>query len=1225
MKALTLPKCQVYIHEKPFVALIDTGATCCICSIQASKQLHMAKRVETNYCLKVANGSVLKVNKMIVADVTIGDGIKHGVEFLIADIQHDIILGSPLLGETHFSRSMGHVQIDANTAQIITAPLIQYGKRAACLVIEDLTLEPESVHTIYLANPLSTYYLTEKVICLENLEEGYLADNEVLITEGVQNNAEYVAIEIHNPWPYPLPVSAGTPVAAGYSMEETEQGLECNHLVEVKTENHQQRFEEHITLRKRKFNPDTSDAYKKVELGITLTGKQKSELVNLLSHKRWAFSCNDADLGMIKNYEFGISLKDESNGIYLKPRPTPPAYRQKAQICMDNWIETGVIEEASSPHNIPLFFIPKKGGAVRPVLDCRALNKETVPNRFPIPNLKSLLTEISEFIGTHGQKELFISSTDIQSAFNQLVVKEEDKSKCAFSWQSRQYQASRCLFGLRNSPSAFCQVMAEVTKPIPNCYVLLDDVLILTTSFSAHMDSLQMLFDRCIEFGITLKPGKTHLATESIEYLGFRLSKKGLEPLKSKVDPILEFPAPTSRKELRRFVGCTNFYSKFVKDGHRILSPLYKLCGRSSVPFQWKEEQQTAFEDYKKCLANYVMLTHRDLNKPLVLITDGSQDGIAGALHQVDNEGNFQPLGFVSRAITDSEKRLASRYIEFLAILYCLKEFEWEVIGNHVLVMTDHFSLTEVLHEKEYKIHQPVKILNAHVRLNRYDVSIMHKPNTFEGIIAIDAFSRAIPLKKPVESDDEDDNRIDRGVSEAIKTLPVVGKQPRLAPRRKQTGAVNTVNLRQFARDANDANDNVGLSTDNIGLQINQLKYSNQQIRSMQESDEHIKQKIRNRKCKLNNNGVYVQSGVEWPNPVLLVPNILARELVSFLHLSSGHLGAQRLALNIKRELHVYKLQEICSEVCQKCEDCIITKPKPSLKHPTRPSPDHGITPWSRFYTDLADFGRSDIYGNRYFLGIEDHTSRFLDGVCIPDKKNETIAIALANLILRHNAMNGKVIQDNGMEYNAEINRYLMTLFNISVSHVSPYYPQGNRIERRWREIGIQARLRQLDAETWSRDAMLLVYHTNNSPCSALGFLTPSEVLTGRPLHLPCFSPPDANERFNEFTWVGHLSRWMYQIGTELEHRQADRHECDREPDYRSKTLVVGTRVAYWSPQRPGTSKKLYRQFAGTATVSKILPNGAYEITDTNNRKFIRNIKFLRTLPPLFSPANEEN
>ena len=120
-----------------------------------------------------------------------------------------------------------------------------------------------------------------------------------------------------------------------------------------------------------------------------LDDNKRSQLNSMLDRNKFAFSVNDSDIGLIRDYQFEINWKTENTEVYQKPRPVAANMRAKADAQIESWKEMGVIEPSEGPNNIPIFFI-KKGtkGDIRPILDCRAVNLETIANRFPIPHLK---------------------------------------------------------------------------------------------------------------------------------------------------------------------------------------------------------------------------------------------------------------------------------------------------------------------------------------------------------------------------------------------------------------------------------------------------------------------------------------------------------------------------------------------------------------------------------------------------------------------------------------------------------------------------------------------------------------------------------------------------------------------------------------------------------------------------------------------------------------------
>ena len=114
-----------------------------------------------------------------------------------------------------------------------------------------------------------------------------------------------------------------------------------------------------------------------------------------------------------------------------------------------------------------------------------------------------------------------------------------------------------------------------------------------------------------------------------------------------------------------------------------------------------------------------------------------------------------------------------------------------------------------------------------------------------------------------------------------------------------------------------------------------------------------------------------------------------------------------------------------------------MVKPRPVARNIHPPQPDISSRPFERFYLDIVDFGSADSKGMRYLLTIMDHLTNFFDGVPLPDKSSNTTAQGILELILRHNALHGKAIIDNGSEFRRAV-QDVFKLFNVSISHIAP-------------------------------------------------------------------------------------------------------------------------------------------------------------------------------------------
>ena len=99
-------------------------------------------------------------------------------------------------------------------------------------------------------------------------------------------------------------------------------------------------------------------------------------------------------------------------------------------------------------------------------------------------------------------------------------------------------------------------------------------------------------------------------------YLGFRINKHGVHPVKGKIEPLLDAPAPANETQLKSFLGMLNYYHRYLPGIASVLEPLHK--------WEWAVRQQTDFDEAKRLLCSANFLVHFDPNKELILHCDAS-------------------------------------------------------------------------------------------------------------------------------------------------------------------------------------------------------------------------------------------------------------------------------------------------------------------------------------------------------------------------------------------------------------------------------------------------------------------------------------------------------------------------------------------------------------------------------------------------------------------------
>ncbi len=144
-------------------------------------------------------------------------------------------------------------------------------------------------------------------------------------------------------------------------------------------------------------------------------------------------------------------------------------------------------------------------------------------------------------------------------------------------------QYMRMAFGLRNAPATFQCLMFLVLGNVPNCNVYLDDVVIYSFSWAEHLSTLYDVFQCLSAATLTLNLRKCEFAKASVTYLGKQVRNGQVRPLDGKIAVVLEFPVPTTRRELRRFLGIVGYYRCFCNNFSSVVPPLTRLCSLMTV------------------------------------------------------------------------------------------------------------------------------------------------------------------------------------------------------------------------------------------------------------------------------------------------------------------------------------------------------------------------------------------------------------------------------------------------------------------------------------------------------------------------------------------------------------------------------------------------------------------------------------------------------------------
>ena len=454
---------------------------------------------------------------------------------------------------------------------------------------------------------------------------------------------------------------------------------------------------------------------------------QRKELAEVITQYREVFPDVPSKTNLI---EHDVDVGD-SAPIKQHPYRVSPMKKELLDKEVQYMLENDIIEESQSNWSSPCILVPKHDGGFRFCTDFRKVNDKTKSDSFPIPRIADCIDQIGN--------AKFVSTFDMLKGYWQVPLTQRAREISAFVTPSGLYQYKVMPFGMKNAPATFQRMVNKLVRDIDGCEGYIDDVVIFSDNWSDHIRQIERFFQIMREAKLTINLMKSEFGKATVKYLGHIVGQGQVRPLDAKIQTIVKYPIPTSRKELARFLGMAGYYRNFCLNFSDIAAPLTNLLSKK-VKFVWTDDCQMAFDKVKLLLQKSPVLKSPDYEKPFKLIIDSSDVGTGSVLVQEASDGLDHPVSYFSKKFLKYQKNYSVVEKETLGLVLALEHFD-VYLGStpfKIKVYTDHNPLT-FLKTMKNKNQRLVRWILA---LQEYNLEIQHIPGS-ENVVA-DALSRCI-------------------------------------------------------------------------------------------------------------------------------------------------------------------------------------------------------------------------------------------------------------------------------------------------------------------------------------------------------------------------------------------------------------------------------------------------------------------------------------------------
>ena len=976
-----------------------------------------------------------------------------------------------------------------------------------------------------------------------------------------------------------------------------------------------------------------------------LSDDETFKLKQFLMKNRDVFAMNASEMGCTDIVTHKVELIEPVTPISQKPRPIPPGCYSELREHLNELLNADIIQESKSAWCHNMVFARKKNGDLRLCQDFRPTNLLSRVDKYSysIPRIETLIDCLK------GAK-IFVS-LDLFAGYHQVKMFEPHMERTAFSAGPLGFfEYKRMCFGLQGAPSTFQRLMDKVLQGLTmrTCCVYLDDVIVFATNEEELYRRLNEVFDRLRQANLKLKPKKCEFFLKSIEFLGHRISEAGVECTDRHIEAVLNWPEPTNVKELQRWLGFINFYRRFISGFSNIVSPLTQLlkghgskkkkyakikCFKSKsqitepAPWRWDREQQEAFEQIKTKLTTPPVLAYPDFDKPFVLHTDASRNGLGAVLYQEDEHGKLRVIAYGSRSLSKSESNYSAHKLEFLALKWAVtSKFSYYLRNQTFKVYTDHNPLVYLTTTAKLDAlgHRWLADLSS------YHFEVFYKPGKLNS--DADGLSRR---PYPEQEMQKSTKQVSEAVFQELCKLLTTGEFEGVA---ESLGVSPSIAQCQAM---------------SIGDNVTEVDWKDEQSKDpdIKRMIELLKQGKRpDDKQRHNETAGVMRLISHWDSLIvkkqvlykkshfydsivtrLVVPRQMQDEVLRRTHEEIGHLGRDK-TLSIAQERFFWiGLARSVEEKVRHCSTCLRSK-APYLPQYAPLCSIETTRPLELVCMDFLSLEESKG-GYKYILVVTDHYTKYAIAYPTRNQEAKTVAKILVEHFIVHYGIPERCHSDRGGSFEGKIIHHLCSMLGVSKSKTSPYHAMGNGVIERYNRT-LLSMLRTLDADqklVWKEHLASLVHAYNCTRHESTGY-SPFFLMFGRKPRLAVdifLGLTDTGVENQAIKTVRRALEDAYRAATEAARQARKKQKRGYDKRIRGKGLQVGDFVLVRNVGLKG-KQKLANKWQTERFIVKEQPNEDIPVFKVENesggkpKMLHRNMLLPLELPRLYHVKEEK-